>query len=99
MNDQAALFHMPAIAPDRPELHRYCGDCDGDVFELGERFMVRDEAWPIRPDGGVLCVGCLEARLGRRLTPEDFIDCGCNRPGRHSARLIARMGRRAREAP
>lgn len=25
-------------------------------------------------DGGFLCIGCLESRLGRRLTPVDFAD-------------------------
>ena len=36
------------------------------------RFFLR--LWPqANPDyDGMLCVGCLEARLGRRLTPSDF---------------------------
>ena len=83
---------MPGIAPDRPELHRYCGDCDADVVELGEWYMVRDEVWPIHPLGGVLCVACLESRLNRRLAPEDFIDCLCNSSGRRSSTLKERMG-------
>jgi hypothetical protein len=29
--------------------------------------MVLDGVWPIEPDGGVLCIGCLEKRIGRRL--------------------------------
>jgi hypothetical protein len=89
--NQLALFHMPAIAPYNPEFHRYCGDCDADVWAIGEWYMVRDEVWPIHGEGGVLCVGCLERRLGRRLVPADFTDARCNRPP-HSARLMERMG-------
>lgn len=37
--------------------------------------MVWDEVWAeagMAPHGGKLCVGCLETRLGRELTCEDF---------------------------
>src|SRR6266508_3636744 len=38
-----------------------------------ENYMVRDRLWKASGmKGGFLCVGCLEARLGRRLTPRDF---------------------------
>ena len=40
-----------------------------------EIYMVRDFVWKaaaIEPMGGCLCIGCLEKRLGRRLTPKDF---------------------------
>jgi hypothetical protein len=41
---------------------------------------------------GFLCMGCLEARLGRCLTPADFIDAPINRPDRwNSPRLNARL--------
>lgn len=40
-----------------------------------------------------LCVGCLERRLGRELTPEDFPVGGLNvRWGPHSRRLRSRLG-------
>jgi hypothetical protein len=26
----------------------------------------------MKPEGGCLCIGCLEKRLGRRLKPKDF---------------------------
>ena len=40
-----------------------------------EIYMVRDSVWKtagMEPMDGCLCVGCLEQRLGRRLTPKDF---------------------------
>jgi hypothetical protein len=44
--------------------------------------------------GGCLCVGCLEARLGRELTPADFTEHEVNRRGagtEHSERLASRL--------
>jgi hypothetical protein len=32
------------------------------------------------PGQEILCIGCLEDRLGRRLTSADFIDAPCNSP-------------------
>jgi|SRR5262245_42339514 len=40
-----------------------------------EVYMVRDSVWKaagMEPMGGCLCIGCLEKRLGRTLTPKDF---------------------------
>jgi hypothetical protein len=45
--------------------------------------MVHDEIWAaahMAPNGGFLCIGCLERRLRRRLTPADFIDAPINNP-------------------
>jgi len=60
-----------------------------------EWFMVNDRVWragqgerPVR----FLCVGCLEHRLGRRLTARDFKrGVRINFIGRKSARLRQRM--------
>jgi hypothetical protein len=38
-------------------------------------YIVHDHVWKaagMEPWGGVLCVGCIEQRIGRRLTPDDF---------------------------
>ena len=46
-----------------------------------EFYIVTDEVWAasaMTPTGGCLCVGCLEARLGRQLTPADFPDLPVN---------------------
>ena len=47
-----------------------------------EVYTVRDKVWRKagNPDG-CLCIGCLEARLGRYLRPKDFPDGGNNSPG------------------
>jgi hypothetical protein len=44
--------------------------------EHSEVFMVKDKIWKaagMEEFGGCLCVGCLEKRLGRMLTPKDFM--------------------------
>lgn len=55
-----------------------CEDCGACTF--GEYYTVHDDVWAQTgildtddEDGtGHLCVGCLEKRLGRVLTPQDF---------------------------
>jgi hypothetical protein len=46
-----------------------------------EHYMVHDKLW--RAAGmrdGFLCVGCIEKRIGRRLTPRDFTSAPINDP-------------------
>jgi hypothetical protein len=70
-----------------------------DTFARGvdEYYMVHREVWAaagMLPRGGMLCVGCLEARLGRRLTAADFTSAPVNdlrRGWRGSARLLSRL--------
>ena len=93
---QLALFHTPRCIPwwEMPELGTYCRDCAADVVEVGEYYAVHDHVWPVEPDGGVLCIGCLEARIGRRLSARDFKDLPINRSGSGtSARLRDRLAR------
>jgi hypothetical protein len=58
-----------------------CKDCDGYTF--GEWYQLRnrvwEEAWPGTGSKGVevtlkhiLCIGCVEKRLGRKLRRRDF---------------------------
>src|ERR1700732_1403224 len=44
---------------------------------------------------GMLCIGCLEARVRRQLRPDDFCDCPLNNSfdANKSQRLLARLGR------
>ncbi|MGY3409161.1 hypothetical protein ACVWZV_005274 [Bradyrhizobium sp. GM5.1] len=74
-----------------------CLDCGRQTTftrEGDEYYMVHDEVWQrANPTGeGMLCVGCLEGRLGRQLSAEDFTDCPLNE-NMHgkSDRLIARL--------
>jgi hypothetical protein len=94
---QLTLLYAMQVAPDNLAMCHHCGDCDVNVAAGGERYMVRDEVWPIHHDGGLQCIGCLEARIGRRLTPEDFTDCPYNDPddpwfGPRGRRLLDRLG-------
>ncbi len=77
-----------------------CFDCNANVRQ--EYYMVHNHIWRsalrrARVDGCVptvydmLCVTCLERRLGRELTPADFTTCALNRTGIRNPRLLQRM--------
>ena len=76
-----------------PEL--MCLDCHCDTFEIDEDYMVHNSVWDqvVPDDGGELCIGCLETRLGRKLTQADFADVPVNdgRVFSKSPRLKARL--------
>jgi hypothetical protein len=51
----------------------WCADCGNDTLPH-EQYMLFDAVWAQAGGGdGFLCVGCLEDRLDRRLTPDDFL--------------------------
>jgi hypothetical protein len=82
------------MADDQPDGR--CIDCRHEVTFVipDEFFMVHDALWlQANPAGdGKLCVGCLESRIGRRLTPADFIDSPINRRfGAMTDRLKSRI--------
>jgi ribosomal protein L34E len=73
-----------------------CKDCGTSTHDMREYYMVHDSVWGdagMNPYEGMLCIGCLEDRLGRRLTPADFTDAEVN-TWRASERLQNRQGRR-----
>jgi hypothetical protein len=50
-----------------------CIDCEVDT--RSEYYMVHDWVWELsgmNPYDGMLCIGCLEKRLGRKLIKGDF---------------------------
>ena len=68
-------------AADRRELAKThpmfnCTDCGENVSKLGEyHFMLLPELWrelTAAKPADKLCVGCIEARLGRKLNRDDF---------------------------
>ena len=71
-----------------------CMDCGVDTYAEADRewYHVHGPVWEqagLRSEGqGFLCIGCLEARLGRTLTPEDFD--GYKPDRRDSGRLRSR---------
>ena len=54
-----------------------CRDCGCDTYSATDRewYHVHNAVWEsvgLVLSSGFLCIGCLEVRLGRRLTPNDF---------------------------
>jgi hypothetical protein len=52
-----------------------CVDCGVDTLATGQYYIVRRPVWAASGLGrqdGMLCLDCLERRLGRRLRNEDF---------------------------
>ena len=75
-----------------------CADCGVHTITIGEYYRLDDALWTmIAPLVGqpwsMLCIGCVEGRLGRRLVPADFPVVPCNDPSRSgmSVRLRARI--------
>jgi hypothetical protein len=74
-----------------------CKDCVKEI--VGEYYMLHNDLWAsIQGGKGELCIGCVETRLGRVLTADDFSDAPLNRLPlfRSSARLLNRLGAKRR---
>lgn len=76
---------------------RECLDCHKDTYQMEEYYMVTDAVWEeANPDhAGMLCIGCLEERLGRELEFKEFLWCPLNVRNVYegSERLRDRLGR------
>lgn len=59
-----------------------CMDCGVDTGKIGEHYMLADSTWCKihNSNKGMLCIGCAEQRLGRRLCKDDFNDSHVNKP-------------------
>ena len=74
-----------------------CLDCGVNTSAIKEYYMVRDDVWAEAIgsqdacDAGMLCIGCLENRLCRRLTSSDFAPVPINSGSNHSHRLMSRL--------
>lgn len=64
----------------------FCEDCRLDTSRAKEHYFVDTAVWTsVHPSlYGMLCIGCLEDRLGRRLVPDDFPKVFINNPKRNS---------------
>jgi len=88
-----------------------CDDCGAECLSpaIGhptEWYMVTDDVWETAraPETIILCIGCLETRLGRTLTRADFTDAPLNdltlyNPERAWWHRTARLTDRLREEP
>lgn len=71
-----------------------CKDCGENTAAINEYYMVLRRLWNFYAPGvRMLCVGCLEKRMGRELQPGDFHPCRVNEHNRvhGSPRLRARL--------
>lgn len=71
-----------------------CVECGTNTSHINEYYMVSDSVWAasgMTGDGGMLCIGCLEARIGRQLVAADFPNYPVNSIFTRSARLDARL--------
>lgn len=72
-----------------------CADCHCNVKQLREyHYKIKSEIWlKVAKSNEFLCIGCLEKRLGRRITKEDFTNESVNQRGfgKKSARLLNRL--------
>lgn len=70
-----------------------CLDCGVDTSVIGEYYMLKDAIWlQANPAGeGQLCIACVERRLGRQLSPEDFLDAPINFRATVSDRVTDRL--------
>lgn len=71
--------HLPVAGQNYANIS--CRDCGVNTKLIGDYYMVHDEVWlSVGMDlyDGMLCIQCLESRLGRELTPADFTDAPVN---------------------
>ncbi len=76
-----------------------CVHCGVNTLHINEYYMIHDEVWlAARPPlensrrPVMACIGCVETRLGRLLTPEDFTDAPANKGFFiQSPRLLSRL--------
>jgi len=75
-----------------------CADCNVDTLEIQEFYMVHHDLWKSAMAGRrLLCIGCLETRIGRRIIADDFLPVPANLSDKQSARLSDRLAGFAEE--
>lgn len=86
--------YLVRMAPVRGYKMFECHDCGINTLYCGEYYMVNDEVWQsVASFERILCIGCLEVRLNRKITHSDFTDAPLNHinMGYKSPRLIKRL--------
>jgi hypothetical protein len=64
-----------------PNENDYCVDCKVDTLIIGEYYMLHHSVWEDTGLGiydGMLCILCVEKRIGRQLNSEDFSNLPIN---------------------
>lgn len=71
-----------------------CADCGVNTVRVGHYYMVHNYVWAESDAGkGLLCLDCLEARLGRPLEAEDFTSAPVNADFFRRLRRMTRYSR------
>lgn len=67
MSERLSLFATDVYTVVEDEVCSRCLDCGRDTIEICHYYMLRDEVWrEANPDvHGMLCLDCLDVRLGR----------------------------------
>ena len=72
-----------------------CLDCRVDTGKILEHYFINTDLWlsVVGSKTGMLCIGCLEGRIKRRLQPSDFPIVTINNPKltSMSMRLLDRL--------
>lgn len=73
-----------------------CTDCKCDTGSICEHYFVETELWSkFASITEMLCIGCFETRIGRKLNKKDFTKCYLNdlknKSFQRSSRLIDRL--------
>jgi hypothetical protein len=57
-----------------PVRNPICMDCGVNLDDHNEEIMLLDHVWleAVPTERGMLCIGCIENRLGRKLQRDDF---------------------------
>jgi hypothetical protein len=85
------IFQLVRYGIFRTLSKSHCRRCGVNTSKIHEYYVLHDEIWdgvvtrwklPLDRYGesGMMCVGCFEQLLGRRLTKGDFLDCPVNEP-------------------
>jgi hypothetical protein len=58
-----------------------CLDCGKSTRISKEYYMIHDHLWSTvaKNPKGMMCISCVEKKLGRKLVPNDFTDCRLNK--------------------
>ena len=78
-----------------------CMDCGVDTGRIGEHYMLNDNVWNQihSSNQGMLCIGCVEKRLGRKLNRSDFNNSHVNSTRFPTKAMSLRLLDRLRSAP
>ncbi len=68
------------MKPYPPHTGWYCAECDKNThIDPKDYYMLTFELWDaIGVGDGMLCMDCVETKLGRKLQAKDILDCPLN---------------------